>query len=310
MSTIHVLHENPEWTGHLFEVLDARRLRWQSWDLADGVLDLSQPPPAGIWFSRMSASAGARGHDAAPARAMAMLSWLEGNGARVLNGTRALQLELSKAAQYAALKAAGIAVPYTVAVAGRDGLLDAAAGMPLPFVVKPNRGGRGDGVRRFDCRDAFARWLYGPEFEPSPDGVHLLQQFIVAKEPAITRLEFVGGRLLYAVRVDTSQGFDLCPADACAVPFGDARFNVLSAFRSPLVDRYRQFLAIKVAGLEFVVDADGKAWTYDVNTNTNYNRTAEAAAGVSGWSAVADLLTREVHRATVEPLLLHAAVGH
>ena len=33
----------------------------------------------------------------------------------------------------------------------------------------------------------------------------------------ITRAEFVGGRFLYAVEVDTSSGFELCPADACTV---------------------------------------------------------------------------------------------
>ena len=31
------------------------------------------------------------------------------------------------------------------------------------------------------------------------------------------RLEFVGDRVLYAVRGDTSNGFELCPADVCEV---------------------------------------------------------------------------------------------
>ena len=39
---------------------------------------------------------------------------------------------------------------------------------------------------------------------------------------------------------------------------------------------------IDVAGIEMIVDEDGVAWTYDVNTNTNYNPDAEAAAGLTG----------------------------
>ena len=47
-----------------------------------------------------------------------------------------------------------------------------------------------------------------------------MQRYIRAPEPFITRVEFVGGRFLYAVRVDTSQGFELCPADQCLAEAG------------------------------------------------------------------------------------------
>ena len=50
-----------------------------------------------------------------------------------------------------------------------------------------------------------------------------------------------------------------------------------------------------------ILDAEGKAWTYDVNTNTNYNPDAEATAGIagtdrSGMGAVAAFLGRELAR--------------
>ena len=95
--------------------------------------------------------------------------------------------------------------------------------------------------------------------------------------------------MLYAVRVDTSQGFELCPADACAVddafcPVGEQageKFQILQDFDHPLLPRYRRLLAqhgIGVAAFEFIVDADGRDYTYDINTNTNYNAAAEARA--------------------------------
>ena len=54
------------------------------------------------------------------------------------------------------------------------------------------------------------------------------------------------------------------------------------------------------AGIEHIVDRKGRAWTYDVNTNTNYNPDAEARAGRSGMDAIArhlDRLLREGTRA-------------
>ena len=49
--------------------------------------------------------------------------------------------------------------------------------------------------------------------------------------------------------------------------------------------RYEQVLAdhdIEIAACEMIVDAEGRAWTYDLNTNTNYNSGAETAAGYAG----------------------------
>jgi hypothetical protein len=72
---------------------------------------------------------------------------------------------------------------------------------------------------------------------------------------------------------------------------------VIDRFNHPIVERYRDFLArngIGIAGIEFITDASGELYTYDVNTNTNYNSDAERAAGVSGMRAIASYLGREL----------------
>ena len=53
---------------------------------------------------------------------------------------------------------------------------------------------------------------------------------------------------------------------------------------------------IEVTGIEFIRDAQGRIYTYDVNTNTNYNTRAEARLGVSGMGRLADTLGRELER--------------
>ncbi|MFQ5982815.1 MAG: alpha-L-glutamate ligase, partial [Woeseiaceae bacterium] len=126
-------------------------------------------------------------------------------------------------------------------------------------------------------------------------------EYIDAPEPFITRCEFVGRRFLYAVRADTSQGFLLCPADECQTddafcPTTQAptsKFTVVKDFDHPILERYQRFIeanGIHIAGIEFILDKDGELYTYDINTNTNYNPTAEAEAGLSGMRRIAEYL--------------------
>src|SRR3984893_1263297 len=309
MTHIHVIHENAAWLSPLADALDRQRLPWREWFLDRGVFDLSSPPPQGVYYNRMSASSHTRDHRYAAELTAAVLAWLERHGRRVVNGSRALDLEISKARQYAALEAAGIRTPDTVLVAGKELLVDAARRRfeGAPFILKPNRGGKGLGVRLLFSSDALAEHLYSPDYEPPVDGLHLLQQYVRAPLPLISRAEFVGGRFMYAVEVDTSDGFELCPADVCAVgdafcPAGEApraKFTIIDDIDPDLKRRCEAFLTandIGVAGIEFIADAAGAVYTYDVNTNTNYTPDAEARAGRSGMDALARYLGGELER--------------
>lgn len=306
---IHVIHENAAWLEPLARALDAERLPWRSWFLAEGAFDLSAPPPEGVFYNRMSASSHTRDHRYAAELTAGVLAWLAGNGRRVVNGPHALDLEISKARQYAALEASGIRTPRTVLVAGRDELLAAARQhfVDQSVILKPNRGGKGLGVRLFHSAAALAQYVGGDDYEPPVDGLHLLQQYVRAPAPLITRAEFIGGRFFYAVEVDTSEGFELCPADQCAIedafcPVGEeprAKFTIIDDIDADLKRRYEAFLAqngIEVAGIEFIRDSAGAPYTYDINTNTNYNPDAEARAGRSAMAALADFLGEELAR--------------
>jgi glutathione synthase/RimK-type ligase-like ATP-grasp enzyme len=227
----------------------------------------------------------------------------------VVNGRRVLELEMSKVDQLTALAAAGFDVPATIAVAGRDGLAGAAAMMPAPFITKHNQGGKGLGVRLWSSHEELAEHLAGPDYEAPVDGITLVQEYLRAAAPFITRAEFVGGEFRYALTADTARGgFELCPADACAVVPGSAGpggsgaardaaapslFTLRDGFDHPVIGRYREFAAahgIGIAGFEFIETADGRLVTYDVNTTTNYNAGIEAAAPRPALPAVARYL--------------------
>lgn len=306
VAKIHVIHENSEWTVHLTRQLEALGLPFEEWFLDQGLVDLTQNPPEGVFYNRVSPSSHTRGHRYAPELTAAVLAWLERHRRRVVNGSRAFQLELSKVAQYMALSRHGIRTPDTVAAVGREQIVRAAERFAgRPFITKHNRAGKGLGVMLFHTLEGLRQHVYGPDFEDSVDGVTLVQEYVQAPEPCITRCEFVGGKFLYAVRVDTSQGFLLCPSDACQVddrfcPADEGepaparpKFEIIEGFADPIVAEYERFLAahgIEIAGIEFIRDREGRLYTYDVNANTNYNGDAEAAAGRFGMRAVAEFL--------------------
>jgi hypothetical protein len=295
---VHVIHENPDWYAPVGAALDAAGVPHEQWLLGDSMLDLDEQPPAGVFWSRMSASSHTRGHPHAKDQTRGVLSWLESRGRRVVNGRRVLELEMSKVDQHTALRAAGFDVPRTVAVAGTSELAAAARKLPVPFISKHNQGGKGLGVRLFDSYDDFDDYVSSAEFEPPVDGITLLQEYLRAAEPRITRAEFVDGEFIYAITADTALGgFQLCPADACAVgqePGADL-FALRAGFDHPVIGRYADFArhhGIEIAGFEFIETADGRLVTYDINTTTNYNAGIEAAAPRPAQRAVADFLGR------------------
>lgn len=305
---IYVIHENEEWTTHLFKRLDELGLPYENWFINEGLVDLTEAPPEGVFYSRMSASSHTRGHRYAPELTESLLAWLEHHGRKVFNGSRALRLEVSKVNQYMALNTAGIQTPKTIAANGKEQIVKAAEKLgESSFIIKHNRAGKGLGVQLFHSMEALHEYLNGGSFEPSIDGITLVQQYIQAPEPFITRCEFVGGKFVYAVQVDTSEGFELCPADACRIddlfcPVGEEseekpKFQVVEGFDDPILANYEEFLrqnGIAVAGIEFIRNAEGDIFTYDVNTNTNYNADAEAAHGTYGMLELAKFLEAEL----------------
>jgi hypothetical protein len=297
-SKVHVIHENDAWVVPLRAAFAALSTPTEEWYLDRGVLDLNKAPPEGVFYNRMSASSHTRGHTYAPEYAGAVIEHLERHGRAVVNGRRALQLELSKVAQYQALAAHGIPTPATLAVIGTENIAAAGAQLGYPLILKHNRAGKGLGVQLVRSAAALAEAVAKIEADPDAaahprDGIWLVQRYVEAPEPFITRAEFVGGRFLYAVRVDTSEGFQLCPADACAIDEGAVcpavapgeKFRILEGFTHPLLHRMEAFLlanGVGVGAIEFITDARGQSFAYDVNTNTNYNAEAEQRAGRSG----------------------------
>ncbi len=292
MKKIYVIHENDEWIVPLRTAFGKLNLPYEEWFINKMSLDLNEIPPDGIFYNRISASSHIRDHRYAPEYTGTLLAWLERHGREVVNGRRALQLEVRKSEQYLALQAAGIAHPKTLIVNDLGLLPHAVDQLGLfPFIVKPNRGGKGTGVQLFQRKESLIEAIKNNGLGESLDGIWLVQQYVQPVNGRVVRAEFVGGKFLYAVSIDAGKGFQLCPADACNI--GDAfcpagknndksKFIVLNNYYNEDLEKYAAFLHknnIGIGALEYVEDVHGQRYVYDVNTNTNYNSQAEMEAG-------------------------------
>ncbi|MFU8785483.1 ATP-grasp domain-containing protein [Aliidiomarina sp.] len=301
---IVVIHENNEWLVPLREAFAKRGVTAQEWFLDTGVVPFTEQPNDAVYYNRMSASSHTRGHRFAPELTRAVLTWLEGYQRTVVNNSSVLALEVCKISQYAALQRAGLQVPKTHAVVGMPHILAAAEAFnQWPLILKPNRGGKGLGVQRFNKLAELSAYLERDDLEEPLDGIWLLQEYIQPKQPFITRAEFIGQKFLYTVQVNTEDGFELCPADNCSIedqfcPTDQKaeKFEITERFNEhEIVGQLETFLRasqIDVAGIEFIENANGELFVYDVNTNTNYNQAAEQRAQVerTGMGALADYL--------------------
>lgn len=303
-ATIHIIHENDVWVEPLRAALDARGLPFREWFVDDLALDLDTSPPEGVFYNRMSASSHTRDHRHAWEATRGLMAWLEAHGRRVINNRLATGFEVSKVEQAIALKRHGLPVPRSIAATGVEALRQAATHWDGPFILKPNRGGKGTGVRLI--RDGADLEQVIREFDAyTLDGTVILQEYVRPADGRVLRLEFIGGEHIYTVSIDAGGGFELCPADGCQVgnaycpADGRARFEVVEDHHPEELRRCLTFLrdsGMEVAAMEAAPDAQGRLWFYDVNINTNYNAAAEerAAVGRTGMGALAEFLGREL----------------
>lgn len=309
---IAVFYEHPEWFRPLFAELDRRGTPYVKLHADEHLFDPGEDPPYSLVFNRMSPSAYLRGRGDAIFYTLSWLAYLERKGVRVVNGYRAFESEISKAGQLALLDSLGL--PYPRArVIHRPGQATAAAeGLRWPVAVKPNIGGSGAGVRRFDSAEELRAAAEGGGLELGIDGTALVQEFIPQEESRIVRVEVLGGEYLYGIRIYTpGTSFDLCPADVCRRVDGvelDAQVCAVDAagrglrvegYEPPAgvrgdVERIMAAAGIEVGGIEYMVDArDGRLYYYDVNALSNFVADAPSVVGFDPFARLADYLERE-----------------
>ena len=275
MTDLAILYEHPAWFEPLFAALDRRGIAHQAipadgfwFDPADRTI------PAPVVFNRVAMSSFLRSPEHPIFQASAALAQWQASGARVINGAAVLAVDASKARQLGIIAGLGLGVPRTRVVHRSIDLIDAAAGLRFPVVVKANIGGSGAGIARYDDADALAEAIRHGATPDSIDRVLLVQEYVPARGGTIMRLETLGGKFLYALEINGSGSFDLCPADACALP-GRPAITMTQVAPDPAIVAAAEAIAAKVGldvgGVEVMIDdRDGAARFYDINALSNF----------------------------------------
>ena len=314
---IAIYHEHPDWFRPLFTELERRGIPYVRLDAAHHRYEPGAPrPPYALLVNRMSPSAWRRGVGHSILYTAQYLDQLERHGVRVVNGTQAFLTEISKARQLALLATLGFEFPRARVIHDPRQAPAAADGLRFPIVIKPNIGGSGAGVRRFDQAEALQAAVAEGAIDLGIDHTALVQEFLPAEDARIVRVETLGGRFLYGIRVyTTGESFDLCPADICQGVDGreleraacpaDAPKNGLrvEGYTPPPaiqaeVERIVGAAGIDVGGVEYLIDArTGRHVYYDVNALSNFVADSERVVGFDAFARLADYLVAEAERA-------------
>ena len=308
-----VLHEHPEWQQPLFAALERRGVSFEPFDVTRAAFNNVDQPRASLYFNQASPSAYLRGHTRAVPLALAYMRSLELLGGRVLNGADVFALELSKSAQATLLRTLGIDCPRSITFNDVRALSAYADEVRWPALLKPDQGGSGARIQVVESMAAieaiFSRdpgvWL--------PDNLFLLQEYLPHDpDEGIVRLEFLGGELLYAMRVKTHGRFNLCPSPVC---HPDEGIGVCEASVAQSVDaapveffaypdvppeavetatRIVRAAKLDVGGIEYLQTDDGRRVFYDINANSNLRPSVAAAFGFDPFERVVDYLVAQL----------------
>ena len=236
-----VLHEHPEWQKPLFAALARRGVSFAPFELTQAAFSNAEPLTSRLYFNQASPSAYVRGNTRAVPLALAYMRSLELLGARVLNGADVFALELSKSAQATLLRTLGIDCPRSITFNDVRALSRYADDIAWPALLKPDQGGSGARIQVVDSLAHVESIFRADPAIWQPDNLFLLQEYLPHDpDQGIVRLEFLGGELLYAMRVKTHGRFNLCPSPVCNPDEGDGACEVpvAHASSSPPVEFY------------------------------------------------------------------------
>src|SRR5688500_6762761 len=190
MRPIAVLYENEAWMAPLFGALDDLGAPYERVFVNELSFDpAGRAPEWSLAVNKVSPSSYLRGDARSIALARELLPLLEERGIPVVNGSRAFALETSKARQLLLLRQLGLRAPAARGITDPAQAPSAARELRFPVIVKPNVGGSGAHMRRFDSPEDL---LAGAaELDLGPDGTGLVKEFLEGGYGMNRRVEFL-----------------------------------------------------------------------------------------------------------------------
>lgn len=333
--SIAVFYEHQEWFKALFAVLDKHGLNYKKIDASNHSYNPNEnfAEKYSLFFNRMSASAYLRGHGNAVFYTLGLLANLKRKGVRVINGYEAFQIEISKALQLALFESLDIKYPKTRVINSVEKAVEAAKDLQFPIVVKPNIGGRGAGIIKFDSTEDLQTAVDENLIDLGIDSTALVQEFAPKKGEHINRVETLGGKFLYAIKIyPQGENFNLCPAEVCQIEdhpqasgiSAIGEICIADATKTGLkiekfepskeiietVERIVREAKIDVGGVEYLIDErTGDALFYDINALSNFVADSVNLIGFDPHENLVEFLEQEIEKCATDTGCRSSAVG-
>ena len=307
-----IYHEHPDWFRPLFAELERRGIPFVRLDPRAHLYDPGEKSvPFALLFNRMSPSAYLRGGVQGMFFTLGYMAHLERLGVPVVNGSKGFAVELSKARQLTLLESLRLGYPKATVINHASKAEEASEGLRFPVVVKANIGGSGAGIVKYESQDVLATGAAAGQIDLGVDHTALVQEFVPARGGHITRVETLGGKYLYAIKVlTTGESFNLCPADICqradgvelvrsACPVNAPKTGMkVEGYTPPpeviaACEAIMQTAGIDVGGIEYMTDdRDGKLVYYDINALSNFVADAVNVVGFDPFARLVDYLVK------------------
>lgn len=297
---IAFLYEHPSWSTKLLDCFSQKNIQISPINIDDLTFDTSQ------WIghfdlvvNRINIMPSAECEPSVVFHTLHFLNWLETLAIPVVNGAKSHFAGASKAVQNGIFSQLGLEHPKAIAIHKPVQALMAAQSIGYPLIVKPNIGGSGSGIEKFDTEQALEQAILENELTLGVDGTGLVQEYIES-DGYIYRVEVLGDQLFYAIRqTKVEDRFNYCAIDGCNTDetnestkdgFSYCAVEVNQGIEvfQPSAEIVNNVIAInrlagaEVGGVEYLLNAKtGQPCFFDFNPYSNFVAEGESLLGFS-----------------------------
>ena len=306
---IALIYEHPNWSDALIETFQANGIDLTLINVADlSFRPDSDRPGFDFAVNRINIMPSSERNPSVVFHTLHYLNWLETMGVTVVNGSKAHFAGASKALQNGFFSKLGLHCPQAVAIHRAQDAAKAAETIGFPLIIKPNIGGSGSGIARYDTCDELETAVKSGQLDLGIDGTGLVQEY-VHSDGYVYRVEILGNRLFYSIRQKIqAQTFNYCAADGCSVSplqtdkevsFDHCTLNHDNRIQPFDADDAIVEQAVSIVhsagadlgGVEYLIDTRaGSPCFYDFNPYSNFVSNGQALLGFSPEQRFVDFI--------------------
>lgn len=316
---IALLYEHPTWSNQLIQCFRKNGIELKLLNIDELIFDTGQlDMDFDLLINRVNVMPTEQRDSAVVFHTLHFLNWLELTSVQIINGARAHYTGSSKAVQNGIFAKLRLDFPDAIAIYKVDDALTAAEKIGYPLIVKPNIGGSGSGVKKYNNPDELQQDITNRSLKLGVDRSGLVQEYIES-DGYIYRIEILGNQLFYAIKQRMiADQFNYCAADGCHIveeplkregglDFCAANPSAHIELFNPPNDIVAKVVSIiqeakaDVGGVEFLLNQKtGQPCFYDFNPYSNFVSHGTRLLGFSPEQRYVDFIKAKIKKRGVQ----------